>query len=252
MRSLTTTLATVGLATALTPAGMAAEFVALRDIAPDIVEAMHYGTATNFTGSPVPGYDEAACIVTRPTAEALARAQAKLVPQGYTLVMLDCYRPTRAVAAFAAWAERDDLAGDRAKAFFAPGISQDTLFAKGYIAHRSGHSRGGTVDLGLARLGEPVSIPPLPDTGTCLDTPATLGVLDMGTSFDCFSPQSGTGAKGLTKTQRRNRARLDEAMRAAGFEPYRKEWWHFSLPAGDAGEAFDFPARISAIPAATK
>lgn len=227
-------------------AAAAADFVALSDVAP--VQAMHYATATNFTGAVVPGYEGAECLLTRPTAEALARAQAILAPQGYTLVMFDCYRPTRAVAAFAAWAERPDLEGDRAKAFFAPGIASDTLFAKGYIAHRSGHSRGGTVDVGLALSGAEISIPPLPITGTCLDQAATVGVLDMGTSFDCFSPRSWVGAKGLSKAQRGNRRLLGDAMQAAGFEPYRKEWWHFSLPEGDAGQAFDFPARASEIP----
>lgn len=233
-------------------AAAAADFVALSDVAPDIVQAMHYATATNFTGAVVPGYEGAECLLTRPTAEALVRAQAILEPQGYTLVMFDCYRPTRAVAAFAAWAERPDLEGDRAKEFFAPGIASDTLFAKGYIAHRSGHSRGGTVDVGLAMSGAEISIAPLPATGTCLDQSATVGVLDMGTSFDCFSPRSWVGAKGLSKAQRGNRRVLAEAMAAAGFEPYRKEWWHFSLPEGDAGEAFDFPARATDIPAPTK
>jgi D-alanyl-D-alanine dipeptidase len=245
-------LAHLGLAllAGVTPgAAGAADFVALREVAPDIVQAMHYASATNFTGAVVPGYEGGECVLTRATADALARVQATLAPQGYTLVMFDCYRPRRAVAAFAEWAGRSDLEGESAKAFFAPGIAADTLFAKGYIAHRSGHSRGGTVDVGLARAGAEVSIAPLPATGTCLDQAATLGVLDMGTSFDCFSPRSWVAAKGLSKAQRGNRRVLADAMQAAGFEPYRKEWWHFSLPAGDAGEAFDFPARASDIPA---
>lgn len=252
MRLLRLKLACLGLALlagAVPGAAGAADFVALRDVAPDIVQAMHYATATNFTGAMVPGYEGGECLLTRTTAAALAQAQAILSSQGYTLVMFDCYRPTRAVAAFAEWAGRTDLEGERAKAFFAPGIAADTLFAKGYIAHRSGHSRGGTVDVGLARAGTEISIAALPATGTCLDQPATLGVLDMGTSFDCFSARSWVGAKGLTKAQRNNRKVLADAMRSAGFEPYRKEWWHFSLPEGDAGEAFDFPARASDIPA---
>jgi len=249
MLSLCPIVAPLGLAL-LTLAGAthAAEFVALRDVAPGIVQAMHYATPTNFTGAVVPGYIGGECLVTRPTAEALTKAQADLAPQGYQLVMFDCYRPVQAVAAFAAWAERRDFAGDRAKAFFAPGIDADTLFARGYIAHKSGHSRGGTVDVGLAKADTAIAIPPLPEAGTCIDTPATAGVLDMGTSFDCFSPRSWVGAKGLSPIQRRNRRLLADAMLAAGFQPYRKEWWHFSLPEGDAGTAFDFPARRADIP----
>jgi len=242
-------IAPLGLALlTLAGAAHAAEFVALRDVAPGIVQAMHYATPTNFTGAVVPGYAGGECLVTRPTAEALIKAQADLAPQGYRLVIFDCYRPVQAVAGFAAWAERRDFDGDRAKAFFAPDIDPDTLFAKGYIAHKSGHSRGGTVDVGLATADAEVAIAPLPEAGTCLDTPATAGVLDMGTSFDCFSPRSWVGAKGLGPIQRRNRGLLADAMLAAGFQPYRKEWWHFSLPAGDAGAAFDFPARRADIP----
>lgn len=239
-------LALLALSTA--SAAHAAEFVALRDVAPGIAEAMHYATATNFTGAVVPGYVGGECLVTRPTADALIKAQAALAPQGYKLVMFDCYRPVQAVAAFATWADRRDFEGDRAKAFFAPGIAADTLFASGYIAHKSGHSRGGTVDVGLATADAAIAIMPLPEAGTCLDTPATAGVLDMGTSFDCFSRSSSVGSKGLSTSQRRNRKLLADAMLAAGFEPYRKEWWHFSLPEGDAGEAFDFPARRTDIP----
>jgi len=249
MLALAPIIAPLGLALlALAGAAHAAEFVALRDVAPGIVQAMHYATPTNFTGAVVPGYTGGECLVTRPTAEALIKAQADLMHQGYQLVIFDCYRPVQAVAAFAAWADRRDFDGDRAKAFFAPGIDPDTLFAKGYIAHKSGHSRGGTVDVGLATAGATIAITPLPEAGTCLDTPATAGVLDMGTSFDCFSPRSWVGAKGLSTIQRRNRRLLADAMLAAGFQPYRKEWWHFSLPAGDAGTAFDFPARRSDIP----
>lgn len=226
----------------------AAEFVALRDVVPDIVEAMHYATPNNFTGEVVAGYETGTCLVTRPTAEALAKAQEKLRAEGLTLVMFDCYRPTTGVQHFVDWAERTDLDTEPAKRFYAPDVPPNRLFALGYIAHKSGHSRGGTVDLGLAEIGADVTVGPIPETGDCRDTAATLGVLDMGTSFDCFDQRSWVGAKGLSKVQRQNRKRLTDAMISAGFQPYRKEWWHFSLPAGDSGTAFDFPVNTKSLP----
>lgn len=228
-------------------AAQAAEFVVLRDFAPSIQQAMHYATPNNFTGKVVAGYASGECLVTRPTAEALAEAQKTLEAAGLTLVMFDCYRPTQAVQDFVDWAKRKDLETEPAKQFFAPDVPASRLFKLGYIAHKSGHSRGGTVDVGLAERGAKVTIGPVPATGDCRDTAATLGVRDMGTSFDCFDPRSWVDAKGLTRTQRANRRALAGAMQAAGFSPYSKEWWHFSLAAGDAGEAFDFPVARDSV-----
>ncbi|WP_417310102.1 M15 family metallopeptidase [Devosia sp.] len=234
-----------------TGAAGAADFVALRDIDPSIVQAMHYATPNNFTGKPVAGYENGECLVTRPTADALAKAQEKLSARGLTLVVFDCYRPTQGVQDFVDWAERKDLDTEPAKRFYAPDVPPNRLFQLGYIAHKSGHSRGGTVDLGLAEIGAKVAIGPVPATGDCRDTAATAGVRDMGTSFDCFDPRSWVGAKGLSKAQRANRKALTDAMVSAGFKPYSKEWWHFSLAAGDAGTAFDFPANAASLPDAT-
>lgn len=239
-----------GIWTMLPGAVRAADFVLLSDLAPGIVQSMRYATPVNFTGARVPGYKTATCILTRPTAEALAAVQEQLEMQGLGLVVFDCYRPERAVAAFVDWSRKPGIDDDRAKQFFAPAVPARRLFAQGYIATRSGHSRGHTVDLGLITLG---AMPPLPTTlpaGDCTSPQdAADGLLDMGSSFDCLDRKSWFGAKGVTGTQARNRDTLRAAMIAAGFSPYEKEWWHYSYPPGDSGSGFDFPVDPAALPA---
>ena len=86
-------------------AALPPDFVRLADVAPTIRQDLRYAGAFNFTGKPVPGYLAAQCILWRPAAEALARAQARLATQGVQLKTYDCYRPVRAVLAFAAWSQ---------------------------------------------------------------------------------------------------------------------------------------------------
>jgi D-alanyl-D-alanine dipeptidase len=126
---------------------------------------------------------------------------------------------------FVRWAR--DARDTRTKAEFYPDIDKRNLFALGYIATRSGHSRGSTVDLGLVRLADKTE-------------PAVE--LDMGTPFDTFSPRSWPGDTQVSAAARRNRALLAAAMRRHGFRPYDREWWHFTLR-GEPFPAtyFDFP-----------
>ena len=50
----------------------------------------------------------------------------------------------------------------------------------------------------------------------------------MGTDFDDFSPRATAFATdGVSIAQRSNRARLRDAMSAAGLSVYSGEWWHF-------------------------
>jgi D-alanyl-D-alanine dipeptidase len=146
-----------------------------------------------------------------------------LEPQGLTIKVFDCYRPERAVAHFIRWAR--DLRDEKMKAEFYPHVEKNTLFADGYIAARSGHSRGSTVDLTLARRADGRELP-------------------MGTPFDFFSPRSWPSDRSVNDEARANRALLAQAMRKRGFIPYSKEWWHFTLrdePYPDT--YFDFPVR---------
>src|SRR4029079_2407594 len=123
--------------------------VYLRDIDPSIVQDMRYAGRDNFTGAPVPGYAAAECILTRRTAQALAIVQSNLAGRGLSLKVYDCYRPARAVTAFMRWARSatEDLTTKR----FHPRLRRDQLPFH-YIASRSAHSRGHTVDLTLVAI----------------------------------------------------------------------------------------------------
>jgi D-alanyl-D-alanine dipeptidase len=197
-------------------------FVHLASVAPGIVQDIRYASADNFTGAPVPGYGAAACILARPVAEALARVQLDLKSSGLTLLVFDCYRPARAVRHFVQWAATGGNARDPS---FFPVVPRSKLVSEGYIAARSGHSSGGSVDLTLARI--------LPDGGH--------EALDMGGGFDLFDRRSHVDAPGIPVSARANRALLARAMERQGFAAYRREWWHFRYRNEPfAGQAFDF------------
>jgi len=229
-------------APALAGDAMPDDFVYLRDIDPTIEQDMRYAGPHNFTGKPVDGYDAAECVLLRQAAEALKTVQADVKAEGLTLKVYDCYRPARAVAAFVAWSKLPD--DPSAKATWYPNLTKADLFP-GYIATRSGHSRGATLDLTLVPIEE--SAPPADDLKARACTApqkghAPDGSLVMGTSFDCFDEKANTAALGLSEEQRANRDLLVAAMQAHGFKNYPKEWWHFTLEAEPYPDTFfDFP-----------
>ncbi len=124
--------------------------MALRSVDPTIIQEVRYFTPHNFVGERVYGYRQPICILTRPAAEALHKAQVTLLHEGYTLKVYDCYRPQRAVDHFVRWAE--DLDDQAMKPEFYPQVDKTRLFEDGYIAEKSGHSRGSTTDLTIVRL----------------------------------------------------------------------------------------------------
>jgi zinc D-Ala-D-Ala dipeptidase len=222
-------------------------FVYLRDVAPSIVQDMRYAGFENFTGRPLPGYNAPECVLWRDVAEALARVQADLEKQSLGLKVYDCYRPTRAVRAFARWAQEGD---DGATNRFYPTLEKRSLFAQGYIAAHSRHSTGTAVDLTLVRLGAPPA--PAFDRnaayGPCTGPPAQRAPdnsLDMGTGFDCFDDKSHTASTAISAEQKRWRLMLVAAMRARGFNNYFREWWHFGFGARPA-QVYDFPIAAGA------
>lgn len=220
-------------------------FVSLRSVDPTIIQEMRYPTAHTFMGEPVDGYRQSLCILTRPAAEALHRAQQELLRQGYSLKVYDCYRPQRAVDHFVRWAK--DLGDERMKAEFYPRVNKSRLFADGYIAERSGHSRGSTVDLTLVRLpaaptrpyrpGEPLVPCYAPQAERFPDNS-----VDMGTGYDCFDTLSHTDDPRVRGVQRAHRQFLKRTLTEAGFVNLAEEWWHYTFrPETFPDTYFDFP-----------
>jgi zinc D-Ala-D-Ala dipeptidase len=184
---------------------------------------MRYAEAHNFVGRRIDGYAAPACLLTRQAADALAHVQAELASFGLGLKVFDCYRPRRAVAHFARWAR--DLGDQSTKTEFYPNVDKSQLFALGYIAERSGHSRGSTVDLTIIDL-------------------ASGAELDMGAPFDLFDTRSWPTDQTVSAAARANRLRLQSLMMRHGFRPLREEWWHFTLREEPFPETyFDFVVR---------
>lgn len=198
-------------------------FVDAASVVPGLRVEMRYTTAHNFVGRPIDGYEAPVCLLTREAATALAGAQAELAQRGLGLKVYDCYRPQRAVAHFARWAA--NLSDQSTKAEFYPNVDKSRLFELGYIAARSGHSRGSTLDLTIVDL-------------------ATGAELDMGTPFDLFDTRSWPTDETVSATARANRLMLQSVMRAHGFRSLQEEWWHFTLEGEPHPQTyFDFVVR---------
>jgi D-alanyl-D-alanine dipeptidase len=180
-----------------------------------------YATWDNFTGKPVDGYLTNRIVGTKALCAALQSAQEKAESLDFGLLLWDGYRPQRAVDCFLRWSR---LAEDgRTKRRHYPHIDRAAMFANGYVAAKSGHSRGSTVDLTLYHL-------------------ATGELADMGGDHDLMDPVSHHGASGITRDETRNRQHLRFIMEACGFSAYESEWWHYTMndePYPDT--YFDFP-----------
>ena len=183
-------------------------FVALGDFIPSVVQEIRYYSTYNFIGDRIDGYEEPVALCTRECARALKGVAAELFVQGYRLKVFDAYRPTTAVKHFVLWGIEDT--DQRMKPYFYPNIDKTATFELGYIAARSSHSRGSTVDL------------------TLFDMEAGREV-DMGSPFDLFDEVSHPDYTGITEEQYANRMILRDAMLAHGFKPLEEEWWHFTL-----------------------
>ncbi|MGB2225785.1 MAG: M15 family metallopeptidase [Polaribacter sp.] len=199
------------------------DFVYLLDLEPSIKIELRYFSNNNFIGQPIDGYHRSTIIVSKPTALALQKVQNDLEKKGLGLKIFDAYRPQQAVNHFVRWAKvlNDTLM----KQSYYPDVPKSELFKRGYIASKSGHSRGSTVDLTLIDL----------DTGN---------ELDMGSPYDFFGVQSHPFYKKITDKQRKNRMLLRRVMLKNGFKPYENEWWHFTLRDEPfPNQYFDFPVK---------
>jgi len=225
------------------PAG----FVYLSDIDASIVQDIRYATVHNFVGRPIAGYEAAECVLSEKAARALARVQARLLRKNLSLIVWDGYRPARASADFARWSK--DANDARMKAEFYPRTDKRRLFELGFLSLNSAHARGSAVDLGVvpASLRTPPPFDPKAPLAPCFAPRGERfvdGTIDLGTGFDCFDALAATTHPAISAEARANRLMLRDLMVAAGFRPYRREWWHFELiDEPFPQQTFDFPIR---------
>ena len=187
-------------------------FVLVRDYVPDVIEDLRYFTNNNFMGERADGYHANVAIISEQAAIQLREVADELRDMGYVIKIFDAYRPQSAVDHFVRWSKTSD---QRNKADYYPELAKSSLFPT-YIAKKSGHSKGSTVDLTICYK----------DTGK---------EVDMGGHFDYFGPASHTmflgnynGGK-VTREHQGNRLLLRRVMIKHGFKPYDNEWWHFTL-----------------------
>lgn len=183
-------------------------FVYVEDHIPDLAVELRYFSDNNFIGKPIDGYHSNRLILTKEATEALKKVQEDLRNKNLCLKVYDGYRPQRAVNHFVAWSK--DLKDTIQKRKFYPEVEKQFLFKEGYIASKSGHSRGSTIDL------------------TIIDG-NTSKPLDMGGSYDFFGEQSWVDHMEITEEQKSNRELLQVVMLKYNFRNYPKEWWHFTL-----------------------
>lgn len=183
-------------------------FVFLSDVDATIQSELRYLSNNNFIGKTIDGYFDNCVIVTKETADALHKVQTILAKKGLSLKVFDAYRPQKAVDHFVKWAKvlQDTLMRQE----YYPQVPKSELFNSGYIASKSGHTRGSTVDLTIINL-------------------KTSKELDMGSPYDFFGVQSHSYYKNISENQKKNRFYLREIMLANDFKPYDNEWWHFTL-----------------------
>ncbi|WP_373231152.1 M15 family metallopeptidase [Cohnella sp.] len=183
-------------------------FVYVDEVIPSAEFDIRYFSDYNFIGTRIDGYEAPFAILSSEAAKALKAVSDELSPEGFRLKIYDAYRPQKAVNHFIRWSK--EAKDEKMKDVFYPDLEKSKLFKLGYLASRSGHSRGSTVDLTLVII-------------------KTGEVLDMGSDFDYLGPISNHGTKLITAKQTANRDLLKNAMVKHGFKLYSKEWWHYTL-----------------------
>jgi zinc D-Ala-D-Ala dipeptidase len=197
------------------------DFVFVDELVPGVRWDAKYATWDNFTGKPVDGYLANRIVGTRALCAALEKARGKAASLGFGLLLWDGYRPRRAVDCFLRWSEQPE--DGRTKLRHYPNIGRAEMLEKGYVAAKSGHSRGSTVDLTLYHL-------------------ATGELAPMGGGHDLMDPISHHGAKEITLAEAINRQHLCSIMKTCGFSSYDCEWWHYTLADEPYPDTyFDFP-----------
>ena len=183
-------------------------FVYVSDYIPHITVDLKYYSTHNFVGRKIDGYNANKVILSKRATLAVQKAENELNKEGLGLKVFDAYRPQTAVNHFKRWAK--DIKDTLMRQEFYPHVDKRDLFKKGFIASKSGHSRGSTIDLTIIDL-------------------KTKKELDMGAPFDFFGEESGHDYQQITTTQKQNRIKLKKIMEKYGFRAYSKEWWHYTL-----------------------
>ncbi len=198
-------------------------FVYIDEVIPDIVYEIRYAGDHNFVGKPIDGYEKEQAILSAPAAKALAEVQRELIQNDFMLKIYDAYRPQRAVNHFMEWARNSE--DTLMKQEFYPDVEKKDLFELGYIATRSGHSRGSTVDLTLINVSDCKNV-------------------DMGGTYDFFGEVSHLNTTQISEQERANREILKKTMRKHGFRSYSEEWWHYTYNMEPYPNTyFDFPVK---------
>lgn len=200
------------------------KFVSLASLCPELRVKANYAINDNFMGVAVNGYEVKESWLLETPAKKLCEANRYFMQKGFRILVHDGYRPQRAVNHFVKWAKspEDNLA---LKKKYYPSLERTQLFPLGYIAQKSGHSRGSTVDIGLVRIDDDKEV-------------------DFGTEFDFFDERSHTFHAGLSEAQFKHRSILVEGMKKFGFKNYEKEWWHYTLIDEEyKDEYFDLPIK---------
>ena len=149
---------------------------------------VRYASTNNFLGTAV--YQQARAFLQRPAADAVARADKRLRPLGYGLLIHDAYRPWYVTKVF--W----DATPEPLRKFVAD------------PSQGSRHNRGCAVDITLFDLKTGKEIP-------------------MTGVYDEMSDRSYPNYPGGTSLQRWHRDLLRQAMEDEGFKVFEFEWWHF-------------------------
>jgi D-alanyl-D-alanine dipeptidase len=182
------------------------DFAPVYTVIDDAAYDIRYYSSNNFTGNKINGYKAPVAYMTKESLKALSVAAADLRKQGYRLLIWDTYRPQKAVNNFVKWINDPNDPGDKT---FYPKLKKSDLMKGGYIASKSGHTRGSTIDLTIIKKDG--------------------SFVDMGGTFDLFSEISHPNYEKLTAEQKKNRMILRTAMIKAGFKGISSEWWHYTL-----------------------
>ena len=205
-----------------------ANLVEISTVDNSIRKDIRYFSHYNFVGTKIDGYKAAKCFLEEKTARALSDVQNYLLDQGYSLLVYDCYRPQKAVDHFVRWSQSEDR---KMKTAFYPTLKKENLFDLGYIAKKSGHTTGRTVDLTIinSSLGPLKYSIPKEHTKCFEKDHFDDHTVDMGGAYDCFHEVSHTENMLISKEHLKNRMILKQAMEKFGFKNYSKEWWHYSF-----------------------